>query len=308
MTGRTTNVEVQEAFNPYDAGKNAESLQYNMAWKQGKELLLLHTVDDEVVDDPINPYSMDTETMVAEAFIEGYVGTGLAAGAFDYPKPEPDTGIFVMPDVVTVDNPDDGTRRARAAMVWAYDEWNDKQDPKVRPAWAAFPVRARCILIDNQRAWNGAIRWVTNSEIRGYNMYELPCPPYDFEQDGTQLIIKAGWMKKGGSKQEWTAVLEQMQEEVDNMPEGFYIGDDYLNVTLSANVTAEVSVSATALLSGHEQVEDDMWTGDADDYEQAVEEASNDYDYDYEISDTEIDLTYVDWEIDSTDTSELSSS
>jgi len=308
MTGRITNVEVQEAFNPYDAGKDAESLQYNMAWKQGKELLLLHTVDDEVVDDPINPYSISTQTSLAEAFIEGYVGTGLAAGAFDYPKPEPDTGIFVMPDVVTIDNPDDGTRRARAAMVWSYDEWNDKQDPKVRPVWAGFPVRARCILIDGNRAWSGAIRWVTNSEIRGYNMYELPCPPYDFEQDGTQLIIKAVWLKKTGGKQEWIAALEQMQEEVDNMPEGFYIGDDYLNVTLTANVTAEVSVSATALLSGHDEVVDDMWTGDADDYQQAVEEASSDYDYDYEISDTEIDLSYVDWDVDSTDTSELSSS
>ena len=305
MTGRMTNVEVQEAFNPYDAGKDAETLQYNMAWKQGKELLLLHTVDDAVVDDPINPYSISTQTSLAEAFIEGYEGTGIAAGAFDHPTPEPDTGIFVMPDVVTID--DDGSRRARAAMVWSYDEWNDKQDPKVRPVWANFPVRARCILLDNQRAWSGAIRWVTNTEIRGYNMYELPCPPYDFEVEGTQLTSKAVWMKKGGSKSDWKSVLEQMQEEVDNMPEGFYIGDDYLNVTLSASVTSEVSVTATTLLYGHSQMgEDDLWIGTNDEYEEAVVEAANDYDFTDDVEVDGIDLSYVEWDVDNTDTSELS--
>ena len=310
MTDNTT-VEVVEAFNPYDASAG-DGYYANRAWTMGKEN---RTRDDNRHEDndqtpTPNPYvDADPDKARHQAWQEGYEGTGYSAHAFDHPVPTEENGIFVMPDLVSmVDKRTEGTEyKYLPAMVWAYDSHSDKQDPKVRPNWSNFPARARSIQIAEGHAWSAASRWMTDRDIRGTKTYELPCPPYNFEVEGSRLTISAGFFSKGGSKKEWEGVLEQMTEEVENMPDGFYVGDDYVNMTLSARVTGSISVSASALLSGHEDMDEDEWTGTPDEYEQAVSDATDDYDFSYDVSDMEIDMDYADWEVDDIDTSELSS-
>ena len=298
--GIMENVEVVESFNPYDAAVG-DDYYLNRAWTSGKELA---KVPDTTIE--ANPHNEANEQAVWQAFNEGFEGTGLSIHAFDHPIPNDENGIFIMPDLVTMDGKWD-KRRATPVLVWNYDPLYDKQDPKVKPLWFNFPARVRCIVIADGHAWQAARRWMSNSEIRGSKTFELPCPPYSYDHEGGQLTISADYFTKTGNKQEWTAVLEAMQEEVDNMEEGFYIGDDYATVTLSANVTTEVSVTATSLLYGHSQVgEDDLWIGTDDEYSDAIIEAANDYDYSDEVSDAEIDTDYVDWDVDDTDTSDLS--
>ena len=300
MTDGETTVEVLEVFNPYDAAVG-DDYYLNRAWTSGKE-------EAKNPDQTIacNPHNEANEQAVWQAFNEGFEGTGLGIQAFNHPIPNDENGIFIVPDLITMTGKWD-KRRATPVLVWNYDPLYDKQDPKVKPLWFNFPARVRCIQIADGHAWAAARRWMSNEEIRGGKTYDLPCPPYGYEHDGGQLTITAGFFSKSGSKKEWTEVLEQMQEEVENMEEGFYIGDDYLSVTLSANVTATASVSSTALLYGHEQMgEDDLWIGTDDEYHDAVVEAANDYDFTDDIEPDGIDLSYVEWDIDDTDTSELS--
>ena len=299
MTDELT-VTIQEAFNPYDTAIG-ENYYLNRAWDAGK--VAMSNDEVEAKDNPFNP---DTESERNVAWLEGYVGTGYAAGAFDHPVPSEENGIFVMPDLISMDDKRTMQSKYLPAMVWAYDANYDKQDPKVKPKWAAFPPRARSIQIAEGHAWSAGLRWLQDTGIRGTKTYELPCPPYNFEVEGSQLKISAGFFSKSGNKKEWTEVLENMQEEVDNMPEGFYVGDDYINVTLSARVTGSISISAQSLLSSHEDMDGDDWVGDADDYHQAMTDALDDYDFSYEVSDMEIDMDYADWEVEDTDTSDLS--
>ena len=296
-----TTVEKVEAFNPY--GTRGDEYYVSRAWTQGKaSLLKVRTGEHESLPNPFD----DSQPKNKQAWQEGYEGTGVSAHAFTHPVPVEGDGVFVMPDIATLDF--DGSRRSHPVMVWAYDEWSDKQDPKVKPKWADFPVYARSIKLADGHAWSAGVRWLSNQEIRGTKTYELPCPPYNFEVDGATLTISAGFFSKGGNKKDWTQVLEQMQEEVDNMPDGFYMGDDYLSVTVAARVTGVISISASSLLSGHENLDDDeLWIGDADEYEAAVTDALDDYDWSYEISDMEIDMDYADWETEDVDTSDLSS-
>ena len=306
MTDENTITKV-EAFNPYDASAG-DGYYANRAWDYGKAAAQRDAETDADVDDTPNPYvDADPDKARHQAWHEGYVGTGYGASAFDYPVPTEENGIFVMPDLISMDDKRTLTSKYLPAMVWCYDAQSDKQDPKVRPNWSNFPTRARAIQIAEGHAWTAGIRWMTDAGIRGTKHYELPCPPYNFEVEGARLTISAGFFSKSGSKKEWEQVLEGMQEEVDNMPDGFYIGDDYVNMTLTARVSGSISVSASALLSGHEDMDEDEWTGTPDEYEQAVSDATDDYDFSYDVSDMEIDMDYADWEVEDIDTSELSS-
>ena len=308
MTDETT-VKTVESFNPYDASVG-DNYYANRAWTLGKETRARDNRADEGTDPTVNPYvDADPDKARHQAWQEGYEGTGYGAAAFNHPIPGEGDGIFIMPDITTLAEDEEGTLMGRmtAVMVWCYDQQSDKQDPKVRPMWANFPVRARSIVIADGHAWSAAIRWMTNTDVRGYKTYELPCPPYNFEVEGSTLTISAGFFSKGGSKKEWEGVLESMQAEVDAMPDGFYVGDDYVNITVSARVSGTISVPASSILSGHEDLDEDEWTGGVDEYDAAVTDAVDDYDFSYDVSDMEIDMDYADWEVDDIDTSELSS-
>ena len=301
MTDQIENVETEEAFNPYDT-ITTEGYYNAQAWRLGKDAA---KSDKRTPDaDPTNnPYNSESEYHRERCWQEGYEGTGISANAFDKQMPSEENGIFLYPTVITVGE----ERVSTAALVWAYDASSDKQDPPTRPMWSTLPETHRCIHIPNGHAWEAGRKWISTPAIRGtYQKIELPCPPYDFEVNGTELTITAGAFRKTGTKSEWEGVLQTMTEEVENMPDGYDIADDYVNITLSARVTGSITVNATSLLSGNSQLQDDMFAGTEEEYRDAIKEALYDYDWSYETSEMEIDTDYADWEVDETDESDLS--
>ena len=286
MTDTTTTVEKVESFSPFS--NTGEDYYLNDNWNNGKRAA---AKDANTGDTTTNPQDKDQHPKRYEAWHDGYVGTGLSIRAFTHPVPGEDDGVFIMPDTVTFEV-EGGSTKTHAAMVWAYDPYADKQDPKVRPLWANFPVTVRCIKLADGHAWAAGRRWTTDNAIRGTKMIDLPCPPYQYELDGITLTIMAGGYKKSGTKPEFEAFIEELQGEVEEMPEGVDISDQYVRATGSATIQWSVNIPVTELLDGDEEMgEDGMWLGDEEDMQtracESFEENATDH-----IDTDDLDLTY----------------
>ncbi len=287
----TTEVTKQEAFNPYDASVG-DNYYLNRAWQQGKDALVLFTADET---EGVNPFNEEGDNASRhKAWHEGYVGTGYSADAFDHPIPTEDNGVFLMPDIATM--PFNGVPVMSAVTVWCYDAQADKQDPKVRPMWSNFPSAKHSIRIADGHAWSASHRWIHTPAIRGTKTVELPCPPYTYEQEGIHLRITAGVYTKAGTKAEWEGVLAEMQAEVEDMPDGQYVGDDYVSATLTVTYQTNVSIPVGSLIGGDSEMEDgETWVGDEDSYHAAIEEALEGYDFEYDLDTGSMDYPDIDF-------------
>lgn len=266
MTDTETTVKQVESFSPY--GNTGEDYYLNDNWNNGKRAA---KKDANTGDTTANPQLKDQNPERHQAWQEGYEGTGLSIHAFTHPVPGEDDGVFIMPDTVTFEV-EGGSTKTHAAMVWAYDAYADKQDPKVRPLWAGFPVTARCIKLADGHAWSAGRRWTTDPGIRGTKMIDLPCPPYQYENEGHQMTIMAGGYKKSGTKAEFEAFIEELQGEVEEMSEGIDVSDSYLRATGSVTQSFSVNVAVSDLLDGDERMQDGYWLGDEDDLSEAAAE------------------------------------
>lgn len=179
----------------------------------------------------------------------------------------------------------------RDETTWMLVQWNEwrarAEDNSEKPDWADNRWNDRGIKLQDDYLRN-AMRFSIYRQKDA--SVDLPCPPYEFEAEGSNLTIKAGPFFKTGSKQEWESVLESMQAEVDALPDGISVDDVTVNVDVTAPATATYSVSlaATDLLSGHGQYVDDVWAGSMDELHdaltEAVDEADLDPDYYSDIS------------------------
>jgi hypothetical protein len=183
----------------------------------------------------------------------------------------------------------DGEAKNSIRINWRtnYGFTNDHESNQ-RPAWADLPIDERVYL----ELPNELVQYITRSVLQQPNRFqhELPCPPYEYTMEEGRLQIKAGPFKKSGTKAEWTEVLERMQSEVENMPDGIDttdLPDITINIELKASMTHDLSVEM--LLDGHEQYDGELFAGDRDELEQALEEALENH----EVDDYDIDLTYA---------------
>ena len=174
----------------------------------------------------------------------------------------------------------------------------------IRPDWADFHVK--------DRVWReiemSLVRSMTYTNLRAHSQIglqvDLPCPPYNYEQDGVKLVISSGPYRLSGDKTEWESVIEEMQGEIEDMPEGIDVSDLYLRATGSATIQWSVNIAVTELLDGDERMNDDMWMGDESDLSEIAgeyfeENASDHVDTDdmdtYDgIEDIYISESYVD--------------
>jgi len=184
----------------------------------------------------------------------------------------------------------DGEAVNEIAVNWVhnYSALRDAEDNQ-RPAWADLPIDQRIYMALPDTLTNTIARQVLNNPNRF--VHELPCPPYQFDMDDGKLRIKAGAFEKHGTKAEWEKVIEQMQAEVEEMPDGIDT-TDLPDITLELSITATTTydIGVDRLLDGHEQYDGEIFTGDKDELEGALEEAIDNLD----TYDLEIDLSYAD--------------
>ena len=178
----------------------------------------------------------------------------------------------------------DGVMRSYVVVTWnAYSTSDDA------PAWASNRIEHRSIPLDNYE-----LSHLMHYGIRkAVAVIELPCPPYDFTASGNDLTITAGGFTKTGTKAEWQAVLEDMNERVEALPDGFDVSNVSVSVAVSTTATATWMThhSAHDLLIHSDQYNSDVWSGTEDELRDALEEAVGELD-DSELNDDYADVEY----------------
>ena len=198
---------------------------------------------------------------------------------------------------VTKDGANNGTNDEVVNHFGFYLSWirdfNTSADApnNIRPAWADFDVK--------DRVWRememSLVRSMTYTNLRAHNQIglhvDLPCPPYTYELDGINLRIKSGPYSKAGTKAEFEAFIEELQSEIEDMPEGVDVSDQYLRATGTATIQWSVNIPVTDLLDGDERMNDHMWMGDESDLSEVAGEMFEENSSDYIYTD-DLDLTY----------------
>lgn len=286
-TQETTTPEVK-VYNPY----SAHEYNHQRAWVRGQS--------DRNLTPPItNPY--EGGTVESQAWSQGLANMGVKPDEFAPFVPDPTDGTFIYHVMLVPDG--EGVREAQPHIAWGYDRSSDEREDKLTPRWASLPEVHRSIPM----GWNWA-SIMARSVVRSAKMngiIELPCPPYEYHADGNRLTITAGNFTKGGSKQEWTEVLEQMQSEVEDLPDGQYVGDDYVDVEMTVTYHTTVSVNVTSLLAGSGNMDDDTYIGTFDEFEDDIRDALDSYDWEYEVD--EANLDYPDIQVDDFNTDGVTS-
>ena len=160
-----------------------------------------------------------------------------------------------------------------------------------RPAWADTQVQ--------DRVWReielSLVRSMTYTNLRAHSqiglVVDLPCPPYQYEVEGINLRIKAGPYSKLGTKAEFEGFIEELQSEVEDMPVGEDISDQYLRATGTATIQWSVNIAITDLLDGDDELDGDMWLGDLDTMQERAGEVFEENSSDH-IDTDDLDLTY----------------
>ncbi len=211
-----------------------------------------------------------------------------------------DWGTWVTKDVHDV-----ATNHFGFILMWQRD-WDKPADHEdnTRPAWADFDVKDRIwrevdISLANRMTSTNLGNW----KQLGLNI-TLPCPPYEYELDGIHLTMKSGPYSITGTKPEWESVIQEMEREVEEMPEGVDISDQYVRATGSVTVQFSVNVPVTELLDGDDELDGDMWLGTEEDMQERACEVfeenasehidSDDLDMSYGFDDVYVGESYVD--------------
>ena len=177
-------------------------------------------------------------------------------------------------------------------LTWVRNYNVSTDDPSnIRPEWADNQVK--------DRIWReiqpDLVRAMTYTNLRSHaqlNLHvDLPCPPYNYEVDGVKLVISSGPYRLSGTKPEWQSVMEEMESEVEDMPEGIDISDMYVRASGTATISWSVNVPVTAVLDGDEELDGDMWLGDEDTMQERASEAFEENAGDH-IETDDLDLTY----------------
>jgi len=268
----TTTTEVETPFidvNPF----NEYSL--SRAWADGQR----HKAQD---------LAFDTTTFADDenrqsAYKQGWDGLGVNKSEFDAPMPVKGDGVKVNITFISIDD------KYVPFLYWAYDLYEDKADPKVRPRWMQLEVKDRGIALGDNDA-RSFVRTATGRE--GFGPIELPCPPYTYDVDGAQLTIIGGNFRKSGTKPEFEAFIEELQGEVEDMPEGEDVSDQYMRATGTVTVQFSVNIPITDILDGEENLTSDgLWMGDMDEMQERActvfEEDMSEY-----ITDDDLDMSY----------------
>jgi len=175
---------------------------------------------------------------------------------------------------------------------WVHNYQVSRDDSSnVRPEWADLPIDERKFMVIPDTLANV----ITRQHLANPNrfVHELPCPPYQFDMDDGKLRIKAGPFEKHGSKSEWTQVIEQMEAEVEDMPDAIDVSElPDITVSLEVKVSTTYDLSVEQLIGDHEMYEDGQWMGDESELEDALTYAIDDYDFDT----GDIDMSYADWD------------
>lgn len=189
----------------------------------------------------------------------------------------------------------------RAGILPTFKEYGLPEGTE-KPDWADNNAQANMIPLPIETV-NALAYWAIRS---GHVSIDLPCPPYQFENEGASLTISAGVFKKSGTKAEWQAVLKRMQEEVNDMPDGLNVDD--VNVTLDvvqrATVRSTATVDASTLLAYADQYVDDVWLGTLDELDDALAEAIEQID----VSELDIDDYNMETEIDDHEEADIQAS
>ena len=259
-------IEEATVFPPYELNTAGYK-----AWQQGAESRAL-----QLEDQTPNPY-LDTDDEVCKtAWADGYLGYGAQPSDFNVLEAmamTEDEGVIQSSNRIYRDPTSVTAREMKYVIYFEYAAWRDNREEKVRPKWSYLPIQHRSIEVGKDAVRRMTALAVSDVELLGKGFLELPCPPYDFEQDGSQLKISAGVYAKSGTKEDWEAVLETMREEVDAMPEGTNVEDDTIEVRVTATIYGTVSLYTTNLLDDDPHLEDGVWVGTFEEYEEAISAA-----------------------------------
>ena len=253
------------------------------AWDEGLLAGGLHDADKR---NELNPYTSG-DTCVAWA--RGYDDAHYELVVIDWSKVDL-ANPAITQKVHEVFNPDTGNKDVYLLLV--HDSYRQRDD-NVTPAWRDNRWQDRSILLQDAYSRN-AMYHTQRKQPTG--TIDLPCPPYEYEVNGNELTFKAGAFYKTATKQEFQAVVTEIQEQLDAMPDGIDISD--VSVTIDCTATAQAtwtaSISATTMLDGHEQYVDDVWAGTMDELTDALDSASQEL----ELSDLDTDYSEVEYDID----------
>ena len=226
-----------------------------------------------------NPYTSGDTTVAWHQGYEDYAYKPAPFNPVDIPV---DADVTVRLNVTSGD-----TWERRARLLWTDNAWSggDRRQP-----WADNREDDRCVWLP----WATA-QWLIkaglfNTVILPDASVELPCPPYTYEYERGGMSISAGKFTKWGSKEDWQNVVSEMQEKIDEMPEGIDISDGYVDIDVVLKVSTAISVPMSVLVDN----EDGVFEGDEDQLHDAIVEAieyqSFDYDWQY---DADIDMSYA---------------
>ena len=213
-------------------------------------------------------------------------------------------------DPKSIDLTDDGVELAYGKMNvdgtlrrFIYPVWVGSHEG--RPEWLSISAWDRRII----SLGKSIVRSIARNALNGGEMsdgdIELPCPPYDYEYtDDGKLRITAGAFTKEGARDEWQGVIDEMQQQVEDMPEGIDIGGLEVTASVSASLTVKFSADAAGLLEYHDSMNGTVWMGSTSELLDALNEegaaATEQIEYD--------DPTQHDeYEVDSMDDAEFSS-
>lgn len=265
MTDEVTTETEVTVYNPYPT----HEWDASRAWVRGQH-------DRNGTPPIVNPF--DAGSVQSQAWSQGMGNLGVIPSEFNAFIPDPTDGTFIYTSIMVGKDTDGDYSSAQPHIVWGYDRASDEREDKLFPRWASLPELHRSMPMHWNWASIMAKRVISSSKMEG--VIELPCPPYEYTADGSQLTIRAGAFTKSGSKQEWESVLEEMQSEVEDLPDGQDVGDEYVDVDLTITYTHTVSIAVSSLLP----LEDDTtFIGTFDEFEEDIRNAIDSYDYEYEV-------------------------
>jgi len=135
--------------------------------------------------------------------------------------------------------------------------------------------------------------YVVSGQVTGVGPVGLPCPPYTFTHNAGLLRIEKDGLFHEGTKADWEGVIEAMQYEVEQMPDGLVPTGD-LGVTVEARVTFQTTLTVAELLDGNEKWDGEFYTGTEDELKDDLETALDYWEFDdYELSQSEYEFESI---------------
>jgi hypothetical protein len=249
-----------------------------------------------------NEYTSGDTTV---AWAQGHEDFGYHPAPFN-PAKNPDLGPTVTNYIDTTVWHDRDTQYAEAKGTYLLWTWTGGSlDGK--PEWADNRPIDRAIPITTWNLRTMTLRTMNDQVVVPTRSIELPCPPYEYEYSEGGMTILAGQFKKWGAKNDWERVVTEMQEKIDEMPDGLNIEDCYINVTVTieATTTTQVSIPLTSMV----EHDNEVYMGTMDELESEAEDYVGnmaDWEFDDYIENDDIDWSYADTSITESDADDVS--